>query len=125
MSSPPRSRPPHPPLPATQEGNRCLQERDEANYDKLYTAVSLLPENDDALDEAARLIIEGAASLLSLSPLRLSFCCLQARLNEHPRAGPPASPARWSLPQRGDRYRNLLESLGRAQQAQHHRAKPR
>jgi hypothetical protein len=41
------------------------------------------------------------ASPLSLSPLRLSFCCLQARLNEHPRAGPPASPARWSLPQRG------------------------
>ena len=107
------------------EGNRRLQERDVANYDKLYTAVSLLPENDDALDEAARLIIEGAASLLSLSPLRLSFCCLQARLNEHPRAGPPASPARWSLLQRGDRYRNLLESLGRAQQAQHHRAKPR
>ena len=60
QEEPPRSRvipakvaAPAPTVARYSEGNRCLQERDEANYDKLYTAVSLLPENDDALDEAA------------------------------------------------------------------------
>ena len=62
------------------EGNRRLQERDETNYDKLYTAVSLLPENDDALDEAARLITEGAASPSLSIHLRLLFCCFSSSL---------------------------------------------
>lgn len=61
-------------------GSRAITafERDESNVDKLHAAVTVLTETSDvdALDDAARLNSEGAASLCLYVYLKDYACCV-------------------------------------------------